>query len=248
MFGLVILTLLCLSAIFAPLLTPYDPDKVNLRERSDIPSLQHWMGTDEVGRDVFTGVINGGRISLTVGFVVAIIGTLIGGIIGATSAYVGGPVDEGAMRFVDVLRSLPTLPILIVLSQVLRVQFGVRGGIWIIVLILIIFSWTGIARIIRGNIISLKHYDYVLAAESVGVPGKNIVGRPVTKFACPADCGSNARSRRGNQRGIGTFFSRLGHPTTHTGAGAICSLMPKRICGPRPGWQSFPGSVSLLRC
>ena len=120
MFGLVILTLLCLSAIFAPLLTPYDPDKVNLRERLHIPSLQHWMGTDELGRDVFTRVLYGGRISLTVGFVVAIIGTLIGGVIGATSGYVGGPVDEGAMRFVDVLRSLPTLPILIVLSQVLR--------------------------------------------------------------------------------------------------------------------------------
>lgn len=177
MLGLSILIVLCLVSIFAPLLTPYDPDKVNLRERLQIPSLQHWMGTDELGRDVFTRVLYGGRISLTVGFVVAIISTLIGGIIGATSGYVGGTVDEGTMRFVDVLRSLPTLPILIVLSQVLRVQFGVRGGIWVIVLILIIFSWTGIARIIRGVIMSLKHFDYVLAAESVGVPGGNIIGR-----------------------------------------------------------------------
>jgi len=177
MVGLGILTVLCLVSIFAPLLTPYDPDKVNLRERLQTPSLQHWMGTDELGRDVYTRVLYGGRISLTVGVVVAIISTLIGGIIGATSGYVGGTVDEGTMRFVDVLRSLPTLPILIVLSQVLRVQFGVRGGIWVIVFILIIFSWTGIARIIRGIIMSLKHFDYVLAAESVGVPGNNIVGR-----------------------------------------------------------------------
>lgn len=177
MVGLTILAILCLVSIFAPLLTPYDPDKVNLRDRLETPSPQHWMGTDELGRDVFTRVLYGGRISLTVGFVVAIVSSLIGGIIGATSGYVGGTLDEGLMRFVDVLRSLPMLPILIVLSQVLRVQFDVRGGIWVIVLILIIFSWTGIARIIRGMIMSLKHFDYVIAAESVGVPGTNIVGR-----------------------------------------------------------------------
>jgi peptide/nickel transport system permease protein len=119
----------------------------------------------------------GTRVSLAVGLLVALLSTAIGAIIGATSGYVGGPVDEATMRFVDVLRSLPVLPILIVIAQVLRVQFGLRGGIWNIIFILVIFSWTGIARIIRGVILSLKNDDFVLAAHSIGVPGNRIVRR-----------------------------------------------------------------------
>lgn len=177
MLGLGILMLFILAAIFAPLLNAYDPDKVSLLQRLQAPSAKHWMGTDELGRDVFTRVLYGGRVSLAVGFVVAILSTALGGLIGASSGYVGGPADEATMRFVDVLRSLPTLPILIVLAQVMRLQFGIKGGVWNIILILIIFSWTGIARIIRSVILSLKNQDYVLAAQSVGVPGSKIIGR-----------------------------------------------------------------------
>lgn len=175
--GLGVLVILILAALGAPLLTRFDPDKVSLRERLQAPSSSHWMGTDELGRDVYTRVLYGARISLAVGFLVAILSTALGGLIGATSGYVGGSGDEATMRFVDVLRSLPVLPILIVLAQVLRLQFGIKGGVWNIVLILIIFSWTGIARIIRGVIISLKNQDYILAAHSVGVPGNRIVAQ-----------------------------------------------------------------------
>jgi peptide/nickel transport system permease protein len=177
MFGLGVLTVFILAAILAPLITPYDPDKVNLLQRLQPPSRTHWMGTDELGRDVYTRVLYGARVSLAIGFIVAILSTALGGLIGASSGYVGGTTDEATMRFVDVMRSLPTLPILIVLAQVLRLQFGIKGGVWNIILILIIFSWTGIARIIRGVILSLKNHDFVLAAESVGVPRTKIIGR-----------------------------------------------------------------------
>jgi len=177
MLGLGVLIFFILAAIFAPLLTPYDPDKVNLLQRLQAPSRTHWMGTDELGRDVYTRVLYGARVSLAVGFIVAILSTALGGLIGASSGYVGGTADEATMRFVDVLRSLPTLPILIVLAQVIRLQFGIKGGLWNIIIILIAFSWTGIARIIRGVILSLKNQDYVVAAQSVGVPGANIIGR-----------------------------------------------------------------------
>lgn len=177
MVGLTVLVLLILAAAFAPLMSSYDPDKVNLRERLQAPSGKHWMGTDELGRDVYTRVLYGGRISLAVGFLVAILSAALGGVVGASSGYVGGKADEVTMRLVDVLRSLPVLPILIVLAQVLRLQLGIKGGLWNIVLILIIFSWTGTARIVRGVVMSLKSQDFVLAAQSVGVPGSRIVGR-----------------------------------------------------------------------
>jgi peptide/nickel transport system permease protein len=174
---MVVLLLLVAVAVFAPLLTPYDRDKTSLRERFLPPSATHLMGTDELGRDVFTRVLYGGQISLLVGFMVAGLSVALGGVIGASSGYAGGKVDEFTMRFVDVVRSLPLLPILIVLAQVLRVQLNIRGGVWHIVLILVAFSWTGIARIVRGVVLSLKQQDFVLAARSVGVPGWRIVLR-----------------------------------------------------------------------
>ncbi len=177
MLGLAVLIVLILAALLAPIISPFDPDKVSLRDRLQPPSLTHWMGTDELGRDVYTRVLYGARISLAVGFLVAIISTLLGGLVGAASAYVGGAVDEITMRLVDVLRSLPVLPILIVLAQVMRLQLGIKGGLWNLVLILILFSWTGIARIIRGVVMSLKNQDFILAAQSVGVPGFPVVWR-----------------------------------------------------------------------
>ncbi|MGH2403102.1 MAG: ABC transporter permease [bacterium] len=175
--GLWCLVMLVLLASLAPLLSPYDPARTSLRERFQPPNRAHWMGTDELGRDLYTRVLYGGRISLAVGVLVAVLSAGLGGLIGATSAYVGGRFDEFTMRIVDVIRSLPALPILIILAQVLRQQFGIKGGFWNIVVILVAFSMTGIARIVRGVVLSLKEQDFVMAAQSTGVPGVRIVLR-----------------------------------------------------------------------
>ncbi|MGQ0568550.1 MAG: ABC transporter permease [Armatimonadota bacterium] len=175
--GLCCLVILILLSVLAPFLTPYDPGKTSLRERFQPPNPVHWMGTDELGRDLYTRVLYGGRISLAVGFLVAVLSAGLGGLVGATSAYVGGRFDEVTMRFVDVIRSLPALPILIILAQVLRQHFGIKGGFWNIVVILVAFSLTGIARIVRGVVLSLKEQDFVMAARSAGVPGHGIVLR-----------------------------------------------------------------------
>lgn len=175
MLGLAILILLIALAILAPVLTPYERDKINLIDRFQGPSREHWMGTDELGRDVFTRVMYGGRISLSVGFLVAISGTLLGGVIGTISAYVGSWVDEAIMRLIDVIRSLPAIAILIVLAQLLRTRFEITGGLWNIVIILIILSWTGIARIVRGVVLSLKEQEFIMAARATGATPRRII-------------------------------------------------------------------------
>jgi len=175
--GLVVLVALVLLAVFAPALSPYEPDRTSLRERFQPPNVAHWMGTDELGRDIYTRLLYGGRISLSVGLLVALLSTAVGGIVGAASAYLGGRTDEVIMRFVDVLRSLPVLPILIVVAQVMYLKLGVKGGFWNIVVILVLVYWTGVARIVRGVVLSLKQQDFVLAARCVGAPGYAIVAR-----------------------------------------------------------------------
>jgi peptide/nickel transport system permease protein len=171
------LAILVALAALAPWLTPYDRDRTSLRDRFKPPSAEHWMGTDELGRDVWTRVLYGGRVSLGAGVLVAVLSVLLGGLVGTASAYAGGLVDEVLMRAVDIIRALPLLAVLIVLAQVLRAQLGVRGGFWGTVIILVAFSWTSVARIVRGVVLSVKEQDFIVAARGLGVPGYRIVLR-----------------------------------------------------------------------
>ncbi len=175
--GLLILVALVLLAAFAPVVSPYDPDRTSLRERFQPPSAAHWMGTDELGRDIYTRLLYGGRVSLSVGLLVAVVSTALGGLVGTASAYFGGRGDEITMRLVDVLRSLPVLPILIVVAQVMYLKLGVKGGFWNIVVILVLVYWTAVARVVRGVVLSLKQQDFVMAARCTGVPAQRVVVR-----------------------------------------------------------------------
>lgn len=176
LFGLAALAVLVVASAAAPLLTTYDPFATDLGSRLLPPSASHWMGTDELGRDIFTRILYGGRISLGVGVVVAVVAAGFGGLVGALSAYAGGLVDEAAMRFVDMVRALPALPFLIVFTVLMR-SWGLAGGFWSIVAVLAAFTWTDVARIVRGVVLSLKEQDFVTAAKCVGIPGWRIVGR-----------------------------------------------------------------------
>lgn len=175
MLGLIILLILTLLAIFAPFLTDFDRDKIDLIERFKTPSADFWMGTDELGRDVLTRVLYAGRISLSVGVFVALLSTAIGGLVGIISAYLGGWADETIMRAIDVIRALPPLAILIILAQLLRAQFEMSSSVWTIVFVLVILSWTNIARIVRGVALSLKEQEFVMAARAVGASPWRII-------------------------------------------------------------------------
>jgi peptide/nickel transport system permease protein len=165
----VVLLLLGLSALLAPLLTPYTFAQQNLVERLQSPSLTHYFGTDQLGRDLFTRVLYGGRISLLVGISVAITAGVVGGVVGAMAGFYGGWIDNLLMRVTDLFLSIPFLVILIIASTF----FG--GSVLSIVGILSAFFWMPDARIVRGVFLSLKEKEFVEAARATGATNKRIM-------------------------------------------------------------------------
>lgn len=134
------------------------------------PNAKHWMGTDNNGMDLLTRLMYGGRVSLMVGFVVVFLETIIGVIIGGISGFFGGTVDTALMRFVDLFNSIPTFPMIIIFGSVmdtLEVKPMVR--IFILMAILGLLGWTGIARVVRGQILSLREQDFMIATEATGI-------------------------------------------------------------------------------
>ncbi len=135
------------------------------------PSKDHLLGTDERGMDVFARLMYGGRVSLTLGFVVVILETLLGVILGGISGYFGGWVDQVLMRIVDILNCIPTLPLLLIASVVID-SWGVPGSsrIYYLMIILTVFGWSGTARMVRGQILYLREQEYIVACEVMGIP------------------------------------------------------------------------------
>jgi oligopeptide transport system permease protein len=158
--------------VAAPIASPYDPDEVDFSQAYLRPSLDHPLGTDQFGRDLFTRAALGGRISIGIGFAATIVILLIGLTYGALSGFAGGKLDNAMMRFLDALYGLPYLPFAIItLAIVGTVSF------WTMVIALSIASWFTSARIVRGQIITLKENDYIRAAKAVGARWYRILGR-----------------------------------------------------------------------
>lgn len=174
--GLAIFGLMVLMAIFGPIVSPYDPTKIPgaTIPGGDPPSLAHLFGTDDAGRDVFTMVINGARISVAVGAFSMLIAGLVGVLIGATAGYLGGAVDNVLMRVVDAFFAIPFLFVILVAARF----FG-QGRVSSIIVIFGLLSWPLIARLVRASFLSLREADYVLAAEAVGVSGPRIALRHI---------------------------------------------------------------------
>lgn len=170
MVSVFVLLFFVIVSFCAPYLTPYDPAKIDLKN-SNLPPFSdgHLLGTDELGRDILTRLLYSGRISLTIGFSVALASVIIGSVVGAISGYFGGWIDTVLMRFVDVMYSLPTLFLNILVLAIFGDEF-----IYMI-LILSFTSWMGVARLVRGNFLQLREMQYVEAARAIGVPNRNII-------------------------------------------------------------------------
>lgn len=170
--GIVVLFLFLVSSL-APYITPYDPDTLDLYHVLMPPSADHWFGTDELGRDVFTRVVFGARISLKVGFVAVGIAVMIGTVIGLVSAYYGGWVDSIFMRFVDIMLCFPTFFLILAVIAMLE------PSIWYIMIIIGLTGWMGVARLVRAEVLSIRERDYILAAKSIGASDMRIIFRHV---------------------------------------------------------------------
>lgn len=169
MIGLCVVILITLIAILAPVLTPYSYETQDLYNTNAMPSAEHIFGTDQFGRDVFTRVLYGARISMTVAYVSTITTLLIGALYGGISGFIGGKVDMVMMRIVEILSGIPSMLYLILFM----VKLG--PGLHTIILSMSITGWLGMARMVRAQVIGLKNMEYVLAVRTLGVSETKIL-------------------------------------------------------------------------
>lgn len=176
--SLIILAVVILLALIAPLL-PMDPNATDVINRLKSPSISHFFGTDEVGRDYFARVIYGGRVSLLVGFLAMLTSLTIGVAVGTISGYCGGIIDTILMRIVDILHSIPWMILVTVVSIFLK------PGIQSIILVIGLFTWMEIARLVRAETLSLKEREFVLYAKFSGVRVFHIILRHIIPSVFP---------------------------------------------------------------
>ncbi|MBY7144713.1 ABC transporter permease [Virgibacillus sp. NKC19-3] len=169
MAGFVFLILLVFMAIFGPMMSPHQVNEQDLSNQYQPPSLEHWFGTDNGGRDVFTRTWFGARISLFVGFMAALIDVTIGIIYGGIAGYKGGRTDGMMMRIIEILYGLPYLLVVILLLVVLGPSLST------IIIALSVTGWVGMARIVRGQVLQIKNYEFVLASKSFGTKTARII-------------------------------------------------------------------------
>jgi peptide/nickel transport system permease protein len=180
--GLVMLLLVVGMAVFAPWLAPYDP-YASVRARIDTiyapPSAEHPLGTDDGGKDVLSQFMYGARISLFIGFTAALLTVVIGGTIGLVAGYYGGRVGAFLMRVTDTFLVIPDLPLYVVLVAVLG------PSIWNIILAIAVIGWTGTARIVYSQTLSVKERLYVTRARAIGAPDFHILRRHILPMVVP---------------------------------------------------------------
>jgi len=188
--SLVFVTVLLVLSLAAPLIASLrgvDPATTDLLRRLEPPSVQNWLGTDDLGRDLFQRLLDGGRVSLLVGFAGALLSAVLGAIIGVVSGYVGGRFDSVMMRVTDGVIALPLLPLLIVLAAIDPKKLGIpveiaqseTFSLYRIVVIVALTVWTTVARLVRAETLSLKQRDFARAARALGARPARIMFRHI---------------------------------------------------------------------
>ena len=169
MIGLWTIVAIIAIAIFGPMVSPYSYSDQSLEDQNQFCSSKYWLGTDDLGRDLLTRIMYGARISLTVGFLASLINLTVGVVYGGISGFYGGRVDNVMMRIVEVLNAIPMLLYVILLMVILE------PGLQNILIALGLVYWLGMARIVRGQVLSLKEQDFVLAARTIGASNWQII-------------------------------------------------------------------------
>jgi peptide/nickel transport system permease protein len=169
--GIVIIGLLSLAAVFAPLISPYDPSQIDSQGLLTQPSAKHWLGTDSLGRDLLSRLVFGARISLSIGLIAMGIATLLGLVLGSLAGFYGKFSDTVIMRFADIMLCFPTFFLILAVVAILE------PSIYNIMIIIGLTSWMGSARLIRGEILSLKEREFIQAERALGASDARIIIR-----------------------------------------------------------------------
>ncbi len=179
--GSTVLLLLVLGVVFVPLVTGYDPGKTKILDKYLPPSLEHFMGTDGLGRDLFLQVMEGGRVSLFMGLIAMLLSIGFGTLVGSIAGYYGRQIGNILMRISDIFQILPTLFVAILLTQILRAGIipFLSAGIAPIVLVIAITTWPGVARLVRSSFLSLKEKEFVEAGRAAGAANARIMLRHI---------------------------------------------------------------------
>jgi len=168
-FALLSLVLLIAVTVIGPVSFDRDPNAIALTSILEPPSLQHLFGTDEIGRDVFTRLLHGGRVSLVVGIATAALAVTVGTIVGAVAGFLGGWLDEAISRTVDMFLSFPVVPVALVASAFLTLD------VVSVALLIAALSWMQVARLVRGHVLALRERDFVVAAKTLGASNARIL-------------------------------------------------------------------------
>ncbi len=169
--GLIVFAALVLLSIFAPFIAAWEPDRIDLRARSQEPSAQHWFGTDSVGRDTFSRTLYGGRISILVGLAAVSISVVIGSFLGALAGYFGGIAEIVVMRFTDIIMSFPAIIIILVVAAM------VGPGLSNTILLIGLLNWPVPCRLVRSKFLTLREQEFVVAARAIGVTRRGQIVR-----------------------------------------------------------------------
>jgi peptide/nickel transport system permease protein len=235
-----VVAVIATACLAAPLIAPYGFDAIDLSSIRQPPSADHWMGTDDLGRDLFTRVLYGGRVSIAIGLLAAVIGTGLGSLVGSLAGYYGGRIDNLLMRINDVACAIPTLPLLIVLSSYSNAAVASMA------LIIGMLSWMATARVVRGEVLTIRVMPYIEAARSLGATNARIIGRHVLPNAMgPIVVGATLAV--GNAIILESSLSFLGlgvQPPTPTWGNMLQDA--QATMSTKPWLTLFPGLAILL--
>jgi peptide/nickel transport system permease protein len=171
--GAVVVLMLLIASLLAPWIAPHNPTQINAWQVLAPPSTSHWFGTDELGRDVFSRVLYGARISLKVGFVAIGIAIVLGSVVGLVAGYYGGWVDTVLMRCVDIMLCFPAFFLILAIITFLE------PSIWYIMAVIGLTGWMGVARLVRAEVLTIREMDYVMAARCIGCSNLRIILRHI---------------------------------------------------------------------
>lgn len=222
MLAALVFLLLVLVALLAPILAPYDPTEQFRREGLSAlgeplgPSTQFWLGTDGLGRDLLSRLIYGARVTLGISIAASAVSVAVGLLIGGVAGFLGGKSDFLLMRFVDLVMSMPTFFLTLLLVVMLS------PGVWVVITVISLFSWTGPARVFRSQILAVKSHDFVQAAHCVGAGRRRIFFRHLLPHVLP----------------LVVVYLALGLPNTIF-AEASLSFLGLGVPQPTPSWGSM---------